>query len=395
MTKSREDLGIYIHVPFCERICPYCDFAVVAARVLPAADEARYVQALLTELEKRAPVFSGRALASVYWGGGTPSLFQPESIARVLEAVEDLFSAAPDDGPEVTLEVNPSTVERERLPGFRDAGVNRLSVGIQSFDDRVLQSLGRAHRAEEGRETLAATRRAGFANLSIDLILGAPDSTPAQFDADLEEVFSWGPEHLSAYVLTVEAGTPFATAAQRGQLSLPDGDAMADLLERLEKRTQDFGLERYEISNYARPGFESRHNRRYWHRAPVLGIGVGAWSNDPPSAEARYGTRRGNSRKLSEYLEQLEAGESAEADAEVLDAATARGETLFLGLRQLAGLAAEDFAADFGEPPRHWFAAEIDELLAAELLSENAGGDLALTSRGRLLADEVFQRFVV
>ena len=395
MTKSREDLGIYIHVPFCERICPYCDFAVVAARVLPAADEARYVQALLAELEKRAPVFSGRTLASVYWGGGTPSLFQPESIARVLEAVEDLFSAAPDDGPEVTLEVNPSTVERERLPGFRDAGVNRLSVGIQSFDDRVLRRLGRAHRAEEGRKTLAATRRAGFANLSIDLILGAPDSTSAQFDADLEEVFSWGPEHLSAYVLTVEAGTPFATAARRGQLSLPDGDAVADLLERLEKQTQDFGLERYEISNYARPGFESRHNQRYWRRAPVLGIGVGAWSNDPPSAEARYGTRRGNSRKLSEYLEQLEAGESAEADVEVLGAATARGETLFLGLRQLAGLAAEDFAADFGESPRHWFGAEIDELLEAELLNENTEGDLALTSRGRLLADEVFQRFVV
>ncbi|MFP8874126.1 MAG: coproporphyrinogen-III oxidase family protein, partial [Myxococcota bacterium] len=327
-------------------------------------------------------------------GGGTPSLFQPESIARVLDAIDDLFPTTPGDALEVTLEVNPSTVERERLPGFRDAGVNRLSVGIQSFDDRVLQSLGRAHRADEGRETLVAARRAGFANLSIDLILGGPHSTPAQFDADLEEIFSWGPEHLSAYVLTVEAGTPFATAAQRGQLALPDGDAVADLLERLEKRTRGFGLERYEISNYARPGFESRHNRRYRSRVPVLGIGMGAWSNDPPTAEARYGSRRGNTRELSGYLERVEGGEPAEADAEVLDAATARGETVFLGLRQLAGLAAEGFAAEFGEPPRHWFGAEIDELLEVELLTENAGGDLALTSRGRLLADEVFQRFV-
>ncbi len=394
MAEASRDVGVYVHVPFCERICPYCDFAVVAAGELPPAVEKRYVDALLAELERRSPVFEGRTLASVYWGGGTPSLLSPESIERVLDAIDAGFSARSGEAPEITLEVNPSTVERERLPGFRDVGINRLSLGVQSFDDGMLQRLGRAHGAAEARDTLAAVRQAGFANLSIDLILGGPEATHAQFGADLDEAFRWAPEHLSVYALTIEPGTPFATAVGQGQLALPDADAVANLLERLEERTHRFGLLRYEISSYARPGFESRHNRRYWRRAPVLGIGMGAWSHDPPSQEARYGSRRGNCRDLATYLERIEAGDSAGFELETLDAPMARSESVFLGLRQMVGLAAMDFEADFGGPPRQWFGTEIDELLAADLLHESDGGDLSLTARGRLLADEVFQRFV-
>ncbi len=395
-------LGLYVHVPFCERICPYCDFAVVAARRLSPGDEDRYVAALLAELAARSHEFRGRRLETLYLGGGTPSLLRPESVARIAEAARTAF---PDPaGPqadaasralrEFTLEVNPSTLERERLPGFRAAGVNRISLGAQSFDDATLRRLGRAHRAGECRATLEAVRAAGFEQLSIDLIAAAPGQGRAQLDADLDAALAFAPDHVSVYELTIEANTPFALAAQRGQLALPDEDLALELLLRTEERLEAAGVPRYEISSYARPGQEALHNRRYWQRRPVLGLGVGAVSTEPARAEAPFGSRRANPRALGLYLARVEAERPAADAPEILCEASARGEAVFLALRQCIGLDASRFAAEFGGPPRAFYAEAIGRLVAQELLRESAGGDLALSPRGRLLSDSVFAEFV-
>jgi oxygen-independent coproporphyrinogen-3 oxidase len=389
-----DDVGVYLHVPFCERVCPYCDFPVVASRALAPEAEERYLAALLAELAARRVPFEGRALASVYFGGGTPALLSPASIERLLAGVFAAFAPVPGAAPEVTLEANPSTLERARLSAFRGAGVNRLSLGVQSFDDGVLHRLGRAHRAEEGRAALRAARTAGFANLSLDLIFAAPGQDLAGLERDLAEAAAAAPDHVSAYALTLEPGTPFAKAAARGRLALPDEDTAAAMAVRAREALEAAGLAQYEISSFARPGFEAVHNARYWERRPVLGLGMGAWSLDPPGDRAPFGVRRQNARALAAYLAAVESGASPEVFAEALDARAARGEAAFLALRTRRGLRAAAFAREFGLPPRALFAPEIDALRAAGLLCESAAGDLALTPAGLLLADSVFERFV-
>ena len=392
--EAGEDVGVYVHIPFCERVCPYCDFAVVATPRLAAQRDERYTDALLAELSLRQPTFAGRALASLYFGGGTPSLLRPESIARVVEAVSNAFP--PRGAVEVTLEVNPSTLERERLPAFRSAGVGRVSVGVQSFDDGVLKRLGRAHRAVEAHRTLEACRATGFDSLSMDLIYAAPGQSLEGLARDLDAAIAFGPEHLSAYELSIEPDTPFATAAARGQLDLPDEDTAVALAELVEARLAEAGLSRYEISSYARPGFEAVHNRRYWRRKPVLGLGSGAVSNDPLAPPKRpFGARVANLRGSDAYLECIEAGSTAEAGpAEVFDAATARGEAIFLGLRERRGVEAAAFEAEFGATPQVFYGATLDTLAEQGLLTRSVHGDLALTARGRLLSDTVFAYFV-
>lgn len=386
-------VGLYFHIPFCERICPYCDFAVVAARTLEPAVEDRYVAALLSELEARTPAFAGLQLATVYFGGGTPSLLQPESLARLLDAAHAAFPASADPT-EITLEVNPSTVERNRLPAFREVGINRLSLGVQSFDDVTLKKLGRAHKAAESRETLSAAREAGFENLSLDLILACPGQSMASFGADLQAALDFGPEHLSVYELTIESGTPFALANERGQLARPDDDLAAEMLEHLAESCAAAGLARYEISNYARPGFQSAHNSRYWARSPVLGLGMGAWSSELRSGEMPFGGRRMNPRTLAPYLEGIESGDPKGVEVDRLSVSEARGEAMFLGLRTAAGLAAEGFETEFGASPRNFYAQQIEQLMAAGLIAETSSGDLRLTPAGMLLSDTVYANFV-
>jgi oxygen-independent coproporphyrinogen-3 oxidase len=387
------NVGVYIHVPFCDRVCPYCSFAVVPVRPLRPEQEERYVDALLKELQARRRVFAERCLASVYFGGGTPSLLRAGSIARIIDAVTAVFPAS---GPvETSLEVNPSTVERSRLPDFRKAGVNRLSVGVQSFDDVTLRRLGRAHRGSEACATLEAARAAGFTNLSLDLIFGVPGQDPEGVRRDVERATGFAPEHVSIYGLSIEEETPYAKAVARGRLELPDEDEIVVMMLDLRERLERAGILQYEISNFARPGFESVHNRRYWDRQPVLGLGMGAWSTDPHGPSAPYGLRRQNPRGLAAYLERIESGRSASEDPpEILDARTARGEAAFLALRTSRGLAAGTFEAEFGVGPREVFGAAIRELTGSGLLEENARGDLRLTPAGWLLADSVFERFV-
>lgn len=383
------DLGVYVHVPFCERICPYCDFAVLAARPLSREREQRYLEALHAELEARRADFAGRELATVYLGGGTPSLLRPESVAALLDAIRAAFPGTPR---EITLEVNPSTLERERLPAFRAAGVDRVSLGIQSFDDTTLRRLGRAHRAAEGHATLAACRAVGFERISLDLIVAAPGQDLPGVERELETAVACAPDHVSVYELTLEPGTPFADAAERGRLARPDEESAARMLECVEERLGEAGYERYEISSYARPGAEAVHNRRYWERRPVLGIGMGAVSNDPPGPGRPHGARRSNPRALADYLAVVSG--AAAPEREILSPETAQGEAVFLALRTAAGLDPERFAEEFGASPRALFGAAIEELGSAGLLEEGPGGRLRLTPRGRMLSDSVFAHFV-
>lgn len=382
------DVGVYVHVPWCERICPYCDFAVLRARELSREQELRYADALELELAARRARFEGRRLASLYLGGGTPSLLRADTLARIVASLRAAFPPAGDV--EITLEVNPSTLERARLPDFRAAGVNRISLGAQSFDDATLKRLGRAHRAGAIRATLDAIRAERFASLSLDLIFAAPGQSLAMLDADLDALIAAAPDHVSAYELTLEPGTPFGAASARERLALPDEDEIAAMMLRVESRLAGAGYARYEISSYARPGRESVHNRRYWERAPVLGLGMGAVSTDPPDPAHAHGVRRANPRELARYL----ADPASCGEVEVLDAPIARGEAMFLGLRTARGVDAARFAAEFGAPPRGFFAPAIERLRHGDLLAEEENGDLRLTPRGRLLADSVFESFV-
>lgn len=388
-------VGVYLHLPFCERICPYCDFAVVAARSLRPAEEDRYVEALERELAARGRDFAGRSLASIYFGGGTPSLFRPASLARLVGAVRTAFSGEPSHEPiEVTLELNPSTVELARLPGFRAAGIDRLSIGIQSFQDVLLKRLGRAHRAAVAREALLAARAAGFGNLSLDLIFALPEQTLEVLDRDLDELIAHRPEHVSTYELTFEPGTPFGRAVAAGRLARCDEDLAAQMIEHVEARLGAAGYARYEISSYAQPGRRSRHNARYWQRQAVLGLGMGAHSFEPRTAAHPHGRRRANPRSLDDWLRAIAADPARAGEVEDLAPETARGEAAFLALRQREGLCAARFEAEFGGTPRRFFEAEIETALARGWLEEAANRDLCLTRAGRLLADSVAALFV-
>jgi oxygen-independent coproporphyrinogen-3 oxidase len=379
------DLGVYVHVPFCERVCPYCDFAVEAVGTLAREVETGFVDLLLRDLDLAIERFGveGRRLATLYLGGGTPSLLSPGSVERVIGAVRARFAGAPE---EVTLELNPGATEIARVPGFRDAGVTRVSVGVQSLDDETLRRLGRAHKAVEARAGLEACLAAGFASVSADLIFGAPHQSEAQALADVERVCDLGVPHVSAYALTLESGTPFHAASLRGKLALPDEDATLAMSRLVRARLVAAGRAQYEISSFARAGHRARHNERYWAREDVLGIG--------PAAASHVGERRTrNLRARGVWARALATGAAPFDEDERIDVAAARRETLYLGLRRLEGVSRAAFLRRFGDPPERWFAREIEALRERELICDE-GGRLRLTERGILFADEVFLEFV-
>ena len=381
------DIGLYVHVPFCERICPYCDFAVEKAAPLGAKLENGYLDHLEVELERvlagPASEAAGRRLRTIHLGGGTPSLLAPSSVSRLLSGARAHFSGIPD---EITLELNPVTTECSRLPEFLEAGVTRVSVGVQSLSDDTLRRLGRGHRAEEALRGLSACLGAGFDSVSADLIFGAPGQSESGFLDDLERLIELGVPHISAYALTLEPGTPFARAAQRGELPLPDEAATLAMSRRLRARLEAAGPAQYEISSFARPGHASRHNQRYWLRRDVLGIGVGASS-------LLGSVRWKNHRSRRAWEESLEKGATPVEEREVLAEAEIRRETLFLGFRRNAGVSRAGYFRRFGEAPEHHFAAELRELRQLELIEDRAGS-IVLSERGIRFADEVFLRFV-
>jgi len=317
--------ALYVHVPYCRHVCPYCDFNVVASASPP---EAGYVATLAAEMRAWATdeTWRGRRLQSLYVGGGTPSLFSPAGVAALLEAATRHFGI--EDGAEITLEANPGTVTRASLAGYRAAGVNRLSLGAQSFHPQLLKTLGRDHTASDTHEAVAAARAAGLDNMSLDLIFAVPGETAADWEADLRAAIALAPEHVSTYALTYEAGTPFHTWRASGRLTAVDDDLEATMTEAACTALGTAGYARYEISSWARSGFASRHNQSYWDGSDYLGLGAGAHSfaAGPPAR------RWANVRPPEAYRTAIATTGSAIAEEDCLSSAQAETDAAITGL---------------------------------------------------------------
>jgi oxygen-independent coproporphyrinogen-3 oxidase len=384
---TRDGVGIYVHIPFCERICPYCDFAVEAVGSVPGDLEADYLALVIQELDRvrsELPHLLEEApLETVYLGGGTPSLLSPGGVEGLLRAIRARFAGEPI---EVTLELNPATSECARVPALRSAGITRLSVGLQSFDDKTLKRLGRAHRGAEALRGLEACLQAGFHSLSVDLIYAAPGQTEEALFADVARVADLGIPHVSAYALTVEPGTPFARASERGILALPDEDAGLRMARGLRAQLHAAGYRQYEISNFARPGHRSGHNLRYWRQENVLGLGVSAASLLGP-------LRTRNLRERRAWAASVASGRVSWEEVEHLSALDVRREMLFLGFRLTDGIRRADYLRRQGRPPEDEFASELEELRELRLI-EDASGALRPTERGILFSNDVLSRFV-
>lgn len=384
-----EPLALYVHWPFCAAKCPYCDFNSHVRE--GGVDHARFRAALRRELAHEAarvaPEARGetgrREIASVFFGGGTPSLMQPETVALLLEDAARLFALAPDC--EVTLEANPTSVEAAKLRGFREAGVNRLSLGVQSLDEDALRFLGRKH---DAREAVAALEhaRATFPRLSFDLIYARPDQSEAAWRAELRQALALAADHLSLYQLTIEPGTRFATEHARGAFALPADDDAARMYEATAEEAARFGLRPYEVSNYAVPGAESRHNLAYWRYGDYLGIGAGA--HQRLLLDGRMlATRR--HRAPEEWAARVERDGHAAVEEEALPPRDRAREALLMGLRLAEGVEPARVEARAGLP----FAEAVDAAMLAALIGEGwmewRGTRLRATDEGRVRLDSL------
>lgn len=346
-------LGVYVHFPFCGVRCPYCDFAIDVRADIP---HERYARAVGAELRARAPWFKPQAqearLVSVYFGGGTPGLWAPEALGSVLETARTLFSpSVPADVLEITVEANPGEVSLSHLEALRRQGVNRISFGIQAFDDRLLRTLGRGHDRRQALEAIPLARAAGFPSVAADLMFGLPGQSPDDWRESLDTLLALGPDHVSCYALTVEPFTPFGHKERRGELQRPDDDATADLFEEAHRRLTGAGFEHYEVSSYARRGARAVHNGLYWTQGSYLGVGCAA-ASFRPLAEGG-GWRFTNPRATETYLRRAEAqsGQLAPAHVEWRGPADLEAEALWLALRTSDGLDRLAHQRAFGADP--------------------------------------------
>ena len=375
---SASRFGVYVHFPWCLSKCPYCDFA---STVAPRVPQARYAEALRRELALRSPGLDGREVHSVYLGGGTPSLWDAVHVADVLDALAGAFQLG--SAAEVTLEANPGAADAARFRDYRAAGVNRLSVGVQSFQPRTLAALGRAHGPEDARAAYRAARAAGFEDVSLDFIYGVQGQTLDEVRADAAEAAELGPEHLSAYALTLDAESlaeevPLARALRRGEVALPDDGVVTSMQRAVEEAWARAGLVRYEVSNYARPGRHSRHNALYWTGGEYLALGAGAtgFLVEGPGRGARYS----NHRSAERWFQDAEAGRLPEAAREPLGPQELFAERVAMGLRLAAGVDLEQACARFGVDAGA--RQPLVRQLVAQGLAALDGGRVRLTARG-------------
>ncbi len=383
--------GLYVHIPFCLAKCAYCDFVSFAG--LEPLYEA-YVEALLREAALVAPRWAEFSFDTLFIGGGTPTVLPVAWLEAVITACREVLHLA--EGAEITVEANPGTVDFPSLRALREAGVTRLSLGIQSLRDADLALLGRLHNCQTAREAYTLARQAGFENINLDFIFGLPGQTVPQWQGVLEEALSLRPEHLSLYALTLEEGTPLEARIRRGDLPAPDEEASAAMYELAEALLGRSGYAHYEISNWARrtpadppygpPALACRHNLKYWRNEPYLGLGAAAHSYD---GTARYA----NVSDPAAYIARIGQGQEAVAEREVLTPAQAMGETMMLGLRLIEGVEYAAFEARFGVPMRAVYAREMEELIQEGLLEADECG-VRLTPRGRLLGNRVFAAFL-
>lgn len=375
--------GLYIHIPFCRSRCSYCDFAT---GIYQGELAERYVRALIAEIASSA--HAGNLVDTIYFGGGTPSLLTPSQLERILAAVHDRFAVDRDS--EITVEMNPGTVTRDQLRAFRDLGVNRASFGAQTFYDAELAKLGRSHTSTDTLKTFHELRAAGYTNVSFDLIAGLPGQTVAAWRQNIEKSLALQPEHLSFYLLEVHSGTPLADHIRRGIQPKPDDDLAAVMYEWMIQRASDAGYEHYEISNLCRPGFESRHNTKYWTAASYFGFGCSAHSFDSQNGRAH---RWSNQRDVLRYVEAVEQSVSPIVEDHELSDADLRAEAIFLGMRMMRGVDISEYNELFGVDLRAEHSNELARFREAGLV-EFDGDLIRLTRNGALMSNEVFAAFV-
>jgi putative oxygen-independent coproporphyrinogen III oxidase len=372
------EFGVYIHWPFCLSKCPYCDFNSHVRHA--EIDEARFARAFAAEIAATAARVPGRTVSSIFFGGGTPSLMQPKTIAAVLDAVARHWSIAA--GAEVTLEANPTSVEATRFRGYRTAGVNRVSLGVQALDDRALTELGRLHSAREALDAVGVARTA-FERYSFDLIYARPGQTPQQWANELKQALSEAGEHLSLYQLTIEADTPFAALHAAGKLKTPDEDTARALYDTTQEICAAHGLPAYEISNHARPGGECRHNLVYWRAHEYAGIGPGAHGRLDIDG-ARHATA--TEKRPESWLMRVEASGHGVISDDVLTREERCDEFLLMGLRLAEGIDLERYAELAGRPLDP---ARIAALHEHGLIETTAEGRLRVTLPGFPVLDAV------
>ena len=374
-------LGLYLHIPYCLHKCGYCDFN---SHPENREESAIYVSALLSEIEHYAPQLAGKTVPTVFFGGGTPTLLPPASLDKILGKVKNHYNLSRDC--EITIEANPATVKQETLEQIRLSGFNRISIGVQSFDADELKLLERVHSVKEIHTTLHRARLAGFGNLSLDLMFGLPGQSPEKWKSHLRQALEKKPDHISAYSLTIEPATSFFKLQERGLLSLPPEEIQLEMFQATIEILPSAGYYQYEISNFARPGFESKHNLNYWDNGEYLGLGAGASSY-------LNGERFKNTNLPSRYIREVQAGGAAVESTEKLDLLHAMGETIMLGLRRLKGIPIEEFENRFQISFQKVYGKVIDPLLEEGLITLNQNR-MALSREGIFLADSVILNFL-
>jgi oxygen-independent coproporphyrinogen III oxidase len=378
--------SLYLHIPFCEKKCVYCDFYSIEGR----AAQGDFLTALESEMRLRAPDWRELEFATVFYGGGTPSLLSPAEFERINTALREAFCIRSDS--EWTVEANPGTITKESLEGYRKAGINRMSFGIQSFDENELRFLGRIHDVRQAEEAVPLARASGFDNVSIDLIYSLPAQTREGWRRTLDRAIGLAPDHISAYSLIVEHNTPLSRLVNTGRVVPNSSDAEAGLYEETMKALEGAGYEHYEVSNYARPGFRSRHNSAYWRHVPYLGLGPSAHSFRPDGGW-KGAKRRSNIANVSAYIARLADGTLPEAGGEDLGRQDLINERIFLGLRS-DGIDAASFEEDFGEPLSDSSIAILEDLCRFGKVTRN-GPRYSLTAEGYLICDEIAARIFV
>ncbi len=372
--------GVYVHIPFCAKKCGYCDFNAYSG--YKDATKTRYVDALIEEIRQRAD--NDLRVPTVFFGGGTPTTLSAHALHRILAAVQAAFSV--DADAEISLEANPTQADAAYFSALRHAGFNRISFGVQTFDDRLLPLIDRDHSARDAEQAIGLAKGAGFTNFSLDLMFGLPRQTVAGWEKSLHKAFALGVPHLSLYGLIVEENTPFWARRERSKLPLPGEDDETEMFARALDLTHSAGYERYEISNYAKPGFASRHNQIYWRNESYVGLGAGA-------ASYLNGVRTVNEKRPPAYIDRVWANKGVFAETETLTSEQTRGETFMLGLRLARGIDLDAFAGRFGVRVESVWADEIARFTQMGLLERNENR-LRLTRRGLFVASDVMAAFL-
>ncbi len=380
----KEEIGIYVHIPFCKQKCYYCDFVSFAKSEMW---EEKYIQALKKEIKNNSKKAKECVVTTIYFGGGTPSYIESKEIVSVLNTIKENYDI--DRQVEITIEVNPGTVTKDKLEDYKKAGINRLSIGLQSTDNTILKQIGRIHTFEQFLNTYEIARKVGFTNINVDLMLALPNQTEEILQDSLQKVIRLNPEHISLYSLILEEQTPMFTLVEEGKLTLPDEETERNMYWNTKKRLEQNGYIHYEISNFAKPERKSKHNQNCWNQKPYLGFGI--------SAHSYYNkTRYSNTINLKDYIQSVGDGlvsaRKIQTIHEIQTIEDERKEYMLLGLRNIQGVSIAEFKTKFIQNPIYLFRKELDKLVKEDLIEVDID-NIKLTNKGLDFANMVWEEF--